>query len=76
MRYDPLYWGAVFPLGMYTTGTLHLARSLDLPFLLVVPRVFVFFAAAAWLAVFVGLATRLARAVLEGRPSARRLVAE
>lgn len=30
LRYDPLYWGAVFPLGMYTVATVRLSRALAL----------------------------------------------
>ncbi len=33
LRYDPLYWGAVFPLGMFSVATLHMKTALDLPFL-------------------------------------------
>jgi tellurite resistance protein TehA-like permease len=55
LRYDPQYWGMVFPLGMYTACTVQLARALDLPFLLPLPRVFIFFGLAAWLAAFIGL---------------------
>ena len=56
LRYDPLYWGAVFPLGMYTAATVRLSHALQIPALLVIPRVFVFIALGAWTATLVGLA--------------------
>ncbi len=57
--YDPLYWGAVFPIGMYTTSTFHLAAVLGAPFLLVVPRTFIYAALAAWSLTFIGALHRL-----------------
>ena len=55
LRYDPLYWGAVFPLGMYTVSTFRLAQVIDAPFLSVIPSVFIYIALGAWSATAFGL---------------------
>ncbi|MFD0986139.1 tellurite resistance/C4-dicarboxylate transporter family protein [Methyloligella solikamskensis] len=53
--YDPLYWGGVFPLGMYSVCTFHLARTFDEPFLLPLSKGFMIIAGLAWCAAFAGL---------------------
>ncbi|HLS86343.1 MAG TPA: tellurite resistance/C4-dicarboxylate transporter family protein [Burkholderiales bacterium] len=61
LRYDPLYWGAVFPLGMYSAGTHRMAEVLSLDFLAFLGPLFLAAALAAWAATFCGLAGRLLR---------------
>jgi tellurite resistance protein TehA-like permease len=55
LRYDPLYWGAVFPLGMYTVATYRLAEAIEVPTLLAIARVGFFVALTAWAATLAGL---------------------
>ena len=60
LRYDPQYWGMVFPLGMYTVCTFQLSKAINFPPLLVVPRYFIYLALAGWIAASVGLIGTLA----------------
>ncbi|HEX6045019.1 MAG TPA: tellurite resistance/C4-dicarboxylate transporter family protein, partial [Pyrinomonadaceae bacterium] len=55
LRYDPQYWGMVFPLGMYTVCTFQLAKAIDFPALLIIPRGFIYLALIGWLMAFAGL---------------------
>lgn len=55
LRYDPLYWGAVFPLGMYSAATSQMMRTLSLPFLHPFRWLMFLPALAAWTLAFVGL---------------------
>jgi tellurite resistance protein TehA-like permease len=59
LRYDPMYWGAVFPLGMYTVATVRLSQAVEVPELMGIAHAFVFVAIAAWAATLVGLVRAL-----------------
>jgi tellurite resistance protein TehA-like permease len=55
LEYDPLYWGAVFPLGMYAACTHEMKKAMGFDFLGFLPHVFLYISFIAWLAAFAGL---------------------
>ncbi len=55
LRYDPQYWGLVFPLGMYTVCTIQLSKALNFEHLMIIPAVFYYIAVAAWLVAAFGM---------------------
>jgi tellurite resistance protein TehA-like permease len=67
LAYNPLYWGAVFPLGMYAVSTHDLAGAMHLDFLEWIPQVFFWIALAAWVVTFGGLLHDLAKRALATR---------
>lgn len=54
-EYDPLYWGAVFPLGMYAACTWQMNHAMEFGFLANLSRVFFYIAFAAWAITFFGM---------------------
>lgn len=76
LRYDPLYWGAVFPLGMYAASTYQMSRAMELSFLEVVPRLFLYIALLAWLSAFGGLTYVLTRRLIGVWQNRTRLIHE
>lgn len=55
LKYDPLYWGAVFPQGMYAVCTFRMSKALNIPFLHHFYDTFIYIALAAWIFTFTGL---------------------
>lgn len=55
IRYDPQYWGMVFPLGMFTVCTFQLSRAINFEPLMWIPAVSIYVALAAWIAASAGL---------------------
>jgi tellurite resistance protein TehA-like permease len=55
LRYDPLYWGAVFPLGMYASCTDRMLQAMEFGLLEFLPKLFFGAALLAWTLTFVGL---------------------
>lgn len=59
LTYDPLYWGAVFPLGMYAVSTDRMSEAMGFHFLASLPRVFLYIALVAWSITFLGFSMNL-----------------
>lgn len=64
LRYDPQYWGLVFPLGMYTVATFRLSEATGVTLLKAIPEVSVYVALGAWALTFIGLLRRMLHVVV------------
>lgn len=60
MRYEPVLWSFVFPLGMYAVASARLGLAADFPPLQWISLAMIWVALAVWLAVMAALAHRLA----------------
>lgn len=65
--YDPLYWGGVFPLGMYSVATLRLSQTLHAPFLFPLSEAFMVIAILVWTVTLFGMVDSLIFALRRSR---------
>lgn len=63
LKYDPLYWGAVFPVGMYSVSTFQMAQAMGFDFLAGLPELFAWIALAVWALAFVAFLRSRRRAL-------------
>lgn len=73
LTYHPLYWGLVFPLGMYTVATFRLAQVMKLDFLFLIPNFFLYLALIAWTVTIYGLARQLVTAFLKTEATVKKV---
>ena len=62
-KYSPLYWGMVFPLGMYTACTIKLSQAIQIPFLINISRYFIYIAFVAWSFIFISMMISISKDV-------------
>lgn len=61
-KYSPLYWGMVFPLGMYTACTYRLSQAIQIPFVANISKYFIYAAYIAWTFIFINMVLSMIRA--------------
>lgn len=62
-KYNPLYWGMVFPLGMYTACTMRLSQAIQIPFIANISSYFIYAAYIAWSFIFISMIHSMVKAV-------------
>lgn len=68
-KYTPLYWGMVFPLGMYTACTIRLSQAIQIPFVANISNYFIYAAYAAWGFIFVNMIRSMIKAATAKEPA-------
>ena len=66
LRYVPLYWAVVFPLGMYAACTWQMDHAMEFGLLRIPARVFFWVALAAWVVTFAAMLRSLSRGLRRG----------
>ena len=61
----------VFPLGMYTACTFKLSQALELPFIVNIPRYFIYLAFAGWTFIFVTMIISMIKAATAREAAAK-----
>lgn len=63
LKYDALYWGAIFPLGTHAVSTYQMGAALGIDFLDTIATVFLYLVLAAWAFTFAAWVVAVGRQV-------------
>ncbi len=69
--YSPLYWGMVFPLGMYTACTFKLSQAIGIPFIANISDYFIYLAYIGWTVIFVSMLISIFKAATTKEAAAK-----
>lgn len=64
-EYSPFYWSVVFPLGMYTACTIKLSQAIQIPFVMNIPKYFIYVVFVAWVFIFVNMIISILKSIRE-----------
>ena len=64
-EYSPFYWSVVFPLGMYAACTIKLSQAIQIPFVMNIPKYFIYVVFVAWVFIFVNMIISILKSVRE-----------
>ena len=63
-EYNPFYWSVVFPLGMYTASTIKLSQALQIPFIINIPKYFIYIVFVAWCFIFINMIISIIKSII------------